>query len=402
MQILMLAAGESSRFWPFSERDHKAFLKIGNKTIIENVIDRLQGYDIILVINPKNDAVKRIKERYDVKLVEQDNPIGMDDAILRSKDFLKEDFLVIMPYYLNIDDYIDRIKEAKSPAVAVKPYEEGDEITHGIARIENGKITEIREKQIFEGTTHSIIGAYKLNRSVIERLENNKGKKTFEETMNDMAKESGINYFDIDQLPSLKYVTDLLNIRDTVYYNTKKYSIEKQKTESPFVEKTVILGKNVRIGNNTSIKGNTVIGDNSFIGDNSLIRDSILGENTEIGFGTEIARSIIMENTHIHSGFIGDSIIGENCRIGANFITGNRRIDRKSIRIKIKDGDYDTGMTRLGVIMGNDTKTGINVSTMPGTIVGNNCIVGSNTEIKGNINSNKLVYSKTELIEKEL
>ncbi|MEM0143703.1 MAG: DapH/DapD/GlmU-related protein, partial [Candidatus Parvarchaeum sp.] len=164
---------------------------------------------------------------------------------------------------------------------------------------------------------------------------------------------------------------------------------------------TVVIGKNVKIGNNVSIKGETYIGSHSFIGDNSLIRDSIIGENVEIGFGTEIARSILMDNVHIHSGFIGDSIIGQNCRLGANFITGNRRIDRKSIKIDIKDG-YDTGLTRLGVIMGYNVKTGINTSVMPGALIGNNSIIGSNTEVKGRIESNKLVYSKSEKIEKNI
>ena len=201
----------------------------------------------------------------------------------------------------------------------------------------------------------------------------------------------------------MKYVSDLLSIKKFVYSNVK----QKNKSEKPknknnvFIETSVIIGKNVKIGNNVSIKGETYIGDNSFVGDNSLIRDSIIGENTEIGFGTEIARSIIMDNTHIHSGFIGDSIIGQGCRLGANFITGNRRIDRKGIKIEIKD-IYDTGLTRLGVIMGYNTKTGINTSVMPGTLIGNNSIIGSNTEVKGKVESNKLVYSKKENVEKDI
>jgi N-acetylglucosamine-1-phosphate uridyltransferase (contains nucleotidyltransferase and I-patch acetyltransferase domains) len=101
-----------------------------------------------------------------------------------------------------------------------------------------------------------------------------------------------------------------------------------------------------------------------------------------------------MDNTHIHSGFIGDSVIGKDCRIGAAFITGNRRIDRKTIKITVKSEEYDTGLTHLGVVMGNNVKTGINTSIMPGTIIGNNSIIGSNTEVNGKIESNKLVYSK--------
>lgn len=402
MQILMLAAGESSRFWPFSERNHKAFLKIGDSSILEHVIDQLEGHEIMLIVNPKRDISEKIRKREDIKLLEQAEPLGMADAILKAKGLIKEYLVITMPYHINLADSIDIIKEVKAPAIAVKPYSEGDELTKGIVKIKDGKIVEIREKEKFEEATHAITGIYKLNSAILDEIEKDKGKVSFEETLNRIAKKEGINYFELDAMPSLKYVTDLLNMRDIIYYSIKNKMSNKKEPQEKQIEDTVIIGKDVELGNNISIKGNTFIGDNSFVGDNSLIRDSIIGENVRIGFGTEIVRSILMDNTHIHSGFIGDSIIGENCRIGANFITGNKRIDRGSIKIKVKNKDYDTGMKKLGVVMGDNVKTGINVSAMPGTLIGNNSIIGSNTEIKGKIDSNKMVYSKTNLIEKDI
>jgi NDP-sugar pyrophosphorylase family protein len=369
MQILMLAAGESSRFWPFSERNHKAFLKIGDKLILEHVIDQLEGHEIILVVNPKRDIGEKIRKKEDIKLLDQSEPLGMADAILKAKGLIKEDIISVMPYHINLADSIDVIKEVKAPAIAVKPYIEGDELTRGIVKIKDGKIVEIREKEKFEEATHAITGIYKLNSAILDELEKDSGKISFEETLNRIAKKEGINYFELDAMPSLKYVTDLLNIRDLIYYSIKKRISNKKEHQEKQIEDTVIIGNNVELGNNVSIKGNTFIGDNSFVGDNSLIRDSI---------------------------------IGENCRIGANFITGNKRIDRGNIKIKVKNKDYDTGMKRLGVIMGDNVKTGINVSAMPGTLIGNHSIIGSNTEIKGKIDSNKMLYSKTNLIEKDI
>ncbi|MGC8533539.1 MAG: sugar phosphate nucleotidyltransferase [Candidatus Parvarchaeum sp.] len=403
MQTLILAAGESSRFWPFSEICHKSLLRVGDKTLLEQTLEGLKGSEIILIVNPKTKLSDEITKNKNIKIVMQEEPKGMADAIIRSKAAVKGDFLVIMPYYVNIKDYIQKLNKLTAPAVAVKKYVEGDEKTHGIAKIEKNKIIEIREKEKFEGADYSIVGMYKLNKDIIDQLERTQNSEyKFEDLLDKIAKTKGLNYFEAEDLPSLKYVSDLLSIKKFVYFNLKQKSKSKPaKKNNIFIENSVILGKNVKIGNNVSIKGETYIGDNSFIGDNSLIRDSIIGENTEIGFGTEIARSIIMDNTHIHSGFVGDSIIGQNCRLGANFITGNRRIDRKGIKIDIKGG-YDTGLTRLGVIMGYDVKTGINTSVMPGTLIGNNSIIGSNTEVKGKVESNKLVYSKKENVEKDI
>jgi bifunctional UDP-N-acetylglucosamine pyrophosphorylase/glucosamine-1-phosphate N-acetyltransferase len=397
-----LAAGESSRFWPFSEICHKSLLKVGEKTLLEQTLEGLKGHEVILVVNKKTTLSDEIIKNNNIKIILQDEPKGMANAIIKSKSILKDEFLVIMPYYVNIKDYLQKSIKIGAPAVAIKRYEEGDEKTHGIAKVEKDKVIEIREKEKFDGAENSIVGVYKLNKDIISRLENVQNSKyTFEEILNEIAKKDGLNYFEVEGLPSLKYVSDLLSIKKFVYSNIKqKRKIEKTvKKNNIFIETPVILGKNVKIGNNVSIKGETYVGDNSFIGDNSLIRDSIIGENAEIGFGTEIARSIIMDNTHIHSGFIGDSIIGQNCRLGANFITGNRRIDRKTIKIDIKDG-HDTGLTRLGAVMGYNVKTGINTSVMPGTLIGNNSIIGSNTEVKGRVESNKLVYSKKENAEK--
>ena len=404
MQILILAAGESSRFWPFSEICHKSLLKVGEKTLLEQTIEGLKGHEVVLVINKKTTLSDEIVKNNNIKIILQDEPKGMADAIIKSKSIVKDEFLVIMPYYINIKEHLQKLIKTGAPAVAVKKYEEEDEKTHGIAKIEKNKIVEIREKEKFNGAENSIIGVYKLNKGIISRLEKAQNSKyTFENILNEIAKKDGLNYFELEGLPSLKYVSDLLSIKKFVYSNVKqKRKIEKTvKKNNVFIETSVILGKNVKIGNNVSIKGETYIGNNSFIGDNSLIRDSIIGENAEIGFGTEIARSIIMDNTHIHSGFVGDSIIGQNCRLGANFITGNRRIDRKTIKIEIKEG-YDTELTRLGAIMGYNVKTGINTSVMPGTLIGNGSIIGSNTEVKGRVDSNKLVYSKKENVEKQI
>lgn len=404
MQILILAAGESSRFWPFSEICHKSLLKIGNKTLLEQTIEGIKGNEIILVINPKTQLSEDILKNKKISIIKQEEPKGMADAIIKAKDAIKDEFLVIMPYYVNIKEYLPKIINVNAPAVAVKKYEDDDEKTHGIARIDKKKIVEIKEKEKFLGAEYSIIGIYRLKKDFVANLEKIQNTQySFETLLNEVAKTTGLNYFEIGELPSLKYVSDLLSIKKFVYAEIKKQNKVKPKLKkgNALIEKSVILGKNVKIGNNVSIKGETYIGDNSFIGDNALIRDSIVGENTSIGFGTEIARSIIMDNTHIHSGFLGDSIIGQNCRLGANFITGNRRIDRKTIKIEIKDS-YDTGLTSLGGIIGYGVKTGINTSVMPGTLVGNNSIIGSDTQIKKRIESNKLVYNKKETVEKDI
>jgi len=48
MQYVLLAGGNSSRFWPYSESRHKSFIKVGGKSIVSVVISKLKG-EVILV-----------------------------------------------------------------------------------------------------------------------------------------------------------------------------------------------------------------------------------------------------------------------------------------------------------------------------------------------------------------
>jgi len=86
-----------------------------------------------------------------------------------------------------------------------------------------------------------------------------------------------------------------------------------------------------------------------------------------------------MDNTHIgHLSYVGDSIIGENCNLGAGTITANYRLDAKTIKMKIKDKVVDSERTKLGAVLGDNVKAGINTLFMPGVKVGCNSWIGPN------------------------
>jgi bifunctional UDP-N-acetylglucosamine pyrophosphorylase/glucosamine-1-phosphate N-acetyltransferase len=96
-----------------------------------------------------------------------------------------------------------------------------------------------------------------------------------------------------------------------------------------------------------------------------------------VGNACEIKNSIVMDRTHVgHLSYIGDSILGENCNLGAGTIMGNYRLDAGTIKMMIKDKIVDSGRTKLGTVLGDDVKTGINALFMPGVKIGNGSWVG--------------------------
>jgi bifunctional UDP-N-acetylglucosamine pyrophosphorylase/glucosamine-1-phosphate N-acetyltransferase len=55
---------------------------------------------------------------------------------------------------------------------------------------------------------------------------------------------------------------------------------------------------------------------------------------------------------------------------------GNYRLDAGTIKMMVKDKIVDSGRTKLGTVLGDDVKTGINALFMPGVKIGNGSWVG--------------------------
>ena len=96
--------------------------------------------------------------------------------------------------------------------------------------------------------------------------------------------------------------------------------------------------------------------------------------------------SILMAGAHVpHQNYVGDSILGERCNLGAGTKVANLRLDEAPIRVVWRGTEVDTGLRKLGVIMGDDVKVGINASIDAGTIIGEESFLGPGSHARGNI-----------------
>jgi len=155
------------------------------------------------------------------------------------------------------------------------------------------------------------------------------------------------------------------------------------------VQGPVWLETGARVRAGSYIEGPVHVGTNSVIGPNSRIRPhTSIEDNVHVGANCDIKNSIIMQATKIpHLSYIGDSIIGEECNLGAGTITANLRFDERTIKVTIKGKRVDTKRKKLGVIMGNQVKTGIHTSIMPGVRIGSASIIGPGTIVKRDVRS---------------
>jgi bifunctional UDP-N-acetylglucosamine pyrophosphorylase/glucosamine-1-phosphate N-acetyltransferase len=70
-----------------------------------------------------------------------------------------------------------------------------------------------------------------------------------------------------------------------------------------------------------------------------------------------------------HLAYVGDSVLGRNVNFGAGTKVANLRHDGENVTLTVKDRRVDTGRRKLGVVVGDDAKTGINSSLNAGVVL---------------------------------
>jgi UDP-N-acetylglucosamine diphosphorylase/glucosamine-1-phosphate N-acetyltransferase len=418
MQAVILAAGESSRFWPLNYQ-HKSLFKIMDKPLIWYTIEGLRKAkikEVIIVQSPKKDVEKELKNykfsNLKIEYIIQKEPKGMGNALWQARNLLKGKFLVLNAERVDSDEILKSSKhyqrlisgtKQKFSALLFGQKTENPQL-FGIARIKGDRILEIVEKpeKGKEPSDIKIIGIYLLELSffnIYQKVE--RQMYDFEIALSEYMKR---NYVKLEILkkpeaetPSLKYPWHLFKVEKYLFDRFLKKKIEKSAKilRNVIIDGQVYIGKNVKVFEGAIIKGPCYIGDNSIIGNNSIIREyTNLGNNVLIGALAEVTRSIFQENVHCHSGYFGDSIFGRGCRIGAGTITANVRIDRGEIKSVVKGEKINTGLNHLGCIVGENTRTGIHCSFMPGVLIGSNCQIGPNSIVFENIKDSTIFYTE--------
>lgn len=414
MQVVILTAGASSRFWPLNKR-HKSLMKIMGKPLIWYTINGLEKAgvkEVIIVQNKKREVEKELSNykfrKLKIKYVVQSTPKGMGDALSRAKEFLGSKFFVLNAERIDGKEHIElaKAKIGKAPLILFATTTATPHL-FGVLDVKGNKVLGIVEKPApgKEPSNLKVVGTYGLSDDFFEyRQKVKKHMYDFEDTLDLLIKNKGAEVVKLkkENFP-LKYPWHLFDIERCLMdkYLRKKISKKAKIAKSAIIKGKVQIGKNVRVYEGAVIKGPCYIGDNVIVGNNAIVREyTNLEDGVMIGAGAEVTRSIFQENVHVHSGYFGDSIIGKGTKIGAGTITANVRLDRGEIKATVKGKRINTGIKNLGAIIGEETRIGINVSLMPGVLIGSNVNIGPHSLVSRNIPDGVTFYTKFKEIEK--
>ena len=163
---------------------------------------------------------------------------------------------------------------------------------------------------------------------------------------------------------------------------------------------TISIGKGTIIEPGAYIKGPCVIGDNCTIRHGAYIRgDVIIGNNCTIGHVSEVKNSIFLDHAQAaHFAYVGDSVLGNGVNLGAGTKCANLKFDHGPIMIYDGDKRIETGLRKFGVIMGDDSQTGCNAVTNPGTLFGKNACCYPCVNIGGVIKADSVIKPSKKMI----
>ncbi|MBL7150064.1 MAG: NTP transferase domain-containing protein [Candidatus Pacebacteria bacterium] len=396
LQAIILAAGKGKRFQPLTNGRPKPLLKVLNKTILEYNLDQLNNLlkEVVLVVGYQGEKVKNlIGESYKnlkIKYVFQKAQLGTGNAAKKALSLIGDKFLL-----LNGDDLYDRedIKKCLKKYPCILLARAKNLSNFGIVSCEGKFVKGIIEKPKEPADNLVNTGLYFLPKSIFnfKIKKSPRGEYEFTDYLGEFIKKEKLFFIKAKNWKSLSYPWDLFEVNEFLLKREKGIREGKVEKNSQIKGK-IIIEKGTLIKSGSYLQGPIYIGKNSQIGPNCYIRGPVsIGENCVLGQAVEIKNSIIGANAKIfHLSYVGDSIIGENCNLGAGTITANLRFDQKTIKL-ITDGKLvDTKRKKFGCILGDNVEAGINVSIMPGVLIGSDCLIYPNSLVKRNIKDKEI------------
>lgn len=311
MKVVIMAGGYATRLWPITKDNPKALLPVGDKLIIDYILEKTKELDLELYLSTNRFFASQFKEwardRDITLLVEEtlheEEKLGtigaLDEAV---KKLGLDDYLIIAGdnlFSFSLKDFLSKYDGKTLIAV----YDVGDfELAkrYGVVLLEGERVVDFEEKPVKPKSTWISTGVYIFPKEIMNLIPEylNEGNKDSPGYFVQWLLSKGIEiyayrfddyWYDIGSSDSyLEAMKTLL----------KESHIEEIRI-SPYskIIPPVVIRKGARI------LGRSIIGPYAYIGEGCIIENS------------DISDSIIFKNTVIRNSTIWRSIIDEKCEI---------------------------------------------------------------------------------------
>lgn len=307
MDIILPAAGFGTRLRPQTWTKPKPLVSVAGKPMIEHVLDRvlpLNPEKVVFIIGYLGDQIESwARENLDVPVafVAQTKMRGQTDAIIRTRDLVDQDALILFPDALFEADFSPlRTVDAD---VVMFTKEVDDPSALGVAVVEDGRIVRLVEKPQEPVSNLAVIGIYYIRHmpdlyaAIEEQMRRGLSLKNeyFIADAIQLMIDGGAK---VIPMPVTEW-EDCGNAETLL--NTNRYLLQRQNAEGGQRDGSVIVAP-------------------SFVADDAVIEHSVVGPFASIGPGVTVRDSlvrdsIVEERAQISDALVDRSIVGRRARV---------------------------------------------------------------------------------------
>ena len=403
LKAVILAGGEGRELFPLTQTKPKPMIKLLGKPILQYIIEELKTLGvtkILIVTGYKGEQIKNYFKKgsefgLSISYAKQSKENDIKSAFLAAKKYLANDneFLLLFSDIIAEKGLIQRTLNAYENTqadMAMALTLKGDTGNFGVVDIDyKGYVKSVGLATETDTKSNYIdAGCFVLKTTIFDELET---QPNIPKSINARIKKGDKviaaiwekEWIDIGKPWNIIEANRLLLSKLTESRIASNVTIE----SNVVLKNVVIIDENTIISSGTVLNGPLYIGPNTYIGNNVLLRDhTSIDSNSLIGFGSEIKNSVLFSGTKIYRlCYVGDSVVGENTILSTNVMTINTETPIKSIMMEVNGHMVDTGFTKLGAIIGDNSIVGVNSMIFPGRKIAAGSIIPPGTHVQENV-----------------
>ena len=163
------------------------------------------------------------------------------------------------------------------------------------------------------------------------------------------------------------------------------------------------VAKSAKVAPTACLNGPLIIDEEAEVRHCAFVRgNAIVGKGAVVGNSTELKNVILFNKVQVpHYNYVGDSILGFKSHMGAGSITSNVKSDKTLVVVKSGEERIETGLKKMGAMLGDHVEVGCNSVLNPGTVIGRNSNVYPTSCVRGVIPADHIFKGPGKVVAKQ-
>ena len=163
------------------------------------------------------------------------------------------------------------------------------------------------------------------------------------------------------------------------------------------------VAKNAKVAPTAGLNGPLIIDEEAEVRHCAFVRgNAIVGKGAVVGNSTELKNVVLFNKVQVpHYNYVGDSVLGFKSHMGAGSITSNVKSDKTLVVVKNGEEKIETGLKKMGAMLGDHVEVGCNSVLNPGTVIGRNSNVYPTSCVRGVIPAGHIFKRPGDVVKKD-